>query len=188
MAERERRVSTPLVLAAASAMLAAAAVVWMSLAPDDPPEDAEPRAANALIVDDSTPERAAESFYDAWRRRQWAQALEVSVGTAREEVVRKQARDEALPREERVVAERMWAALATAPLTLALDEAEMLGGGRLVLRGTAEYQFVNRPYRRRVEFEVVPHGQRHRVARMQLGEVLTELPPMFRGGAEEERP
>lgn len=188
MADREARISTPLVLATASAMLAIAAVVWMGVRPDDVREH-EPRPANALVVDDSTPERAAESFYDAWRRRRWAQALEVSVGHAREEVVRKQARDEALPREERIVAERMWDALATAPLTLVLDEAEMLPGDRLVLRGTAEYLFVNRPYRRRVEFEVVPAGEdHHRVARMRLGEVLTELPPLFQGAQEEEQP
>ncbi len=187
MADRETRLSTPLVLAAASAMLAVAVVVWLGAFPDEPgAQPADPR--ERLVVDDRTPERAAESFYDAWRRRRWAQALEVSVGHAREEVLRKQARDQSLPREERIVAERMWDALATAPLTLVLDEAEMLGGGRLLLRGTAEYEFVNRPYRRRVEFEVVPRGERHRVARMTLGEVLTELPPMFRGADREEQP
>src|SRR5690606_15470230 len=124
----------------------------------------------------------------AWRRRRWAQALEVSVGHAREEVLQKQQRDRALPEDERIVAERMWDALANAPLTFVLDEAEVLGGGRLALRGTAEYELVGRPYRRRVEFEVVQVGERHRVARMRLGEVLTELPPIFRGAGEDDRP
>jgi hypothetical protein len=182
----ERRISTPLVLAAASAMIAVAGVVLFGIGAGEEP--AAPRGPRALTIDDSTPERAAESFYDAWRRRRWAQALEVSVGAAREDVLQKQARDAQLPREERVVAERMWDALARAPLTMALDEAEMLGGDRYVLRGTAEYDFVNRPYRRRVEMVVRPSPEGYRVAEMRLGEVLTELPPMFQGAAEEERP
>ncbi|HEY8431613.1 MAG TPA: hypothetical protein VIL20_24705 [Sandaracinaceae bacterium] len=183
----EKRISTPLVLAAASAMLAVAAVVWIDRvggAPDEPPA---PRS-RGFVVDDSTPERAAESFYDAWRRRRWAEALEVSVGHAREEVLRKQQRDQALPADERIVAERMWDALANAPLTFVLDEAETLGPTHLALRGTAEYELIGRPYRRRVELEVVRIGERYRVSRMRLGEVLTELPPLFRGAGEEDRP
>lgn len=184
--ERERRISTPLVLAAASAMIAIGLVVFFGVGSGaEPVEAAGPLA---LTIDDSTPERAAESFYDAWRRRRWAQALEVSVGAARSDVLQKQARDERLPREERIVAERMWDALARAPLTMALDEAEMLSGDRYVLRGTAEYDLVNRPYRRRVEMVVVPSPDGYRVSDMRLGEVLTELPPMFQGAAEEERP
>src|SRR5690606_29709881 len=179
-----RRISTPLVLAAASAMLAVSVVVLLSLGPAEEPREDAPLA---FVIDDSTPERAAESFYDAWRRRRWAQALEVSVGAARHDVLQKQARDEQLPREERVIAERMWDALVRAPLTMALDEAEMLGGDRYRLRGTAEYDFVNRPYRRRVELVVEPSRDGYRVSRMRLGEVLTELPPMFQGAAEEER-
>src|SRR5690606_1383193 len=123
VAERETRISTPLVLAAASAMLAVAAVVWFGTRSD---AETEELAADPLAVriDDSTPERAAQSFYDAWRRRRWVQALEISIGAARHEVLEKQARDAELPREERIVVERMWDVLARAPLTLALDEAE----------------------------------------------------------------
>lgn len=173
MAERELRISTPLVLAA-----------------DPEPHDdvSELPETAAAPIDDSTPERVAEGFYDAWRRRRWERALEVSAGTARHEVLEKQARDAELPREERIVVERMWDALANAPLTLGFDEAEMLGGDRHRLHGTAEYQFVNRPYRRRVEFEVEPSDDGYRVSRMRLGEVLTELPPMFEGASKEERP
>ncbi len=183
----ETRISTPLVLAAASGMLAVAAVVWLGSRPaePDPPERHDP---NALHIDDSTAEHAAESYYDAWRRRRWDAALRVSVGAARQAVLEKQLRDQALPADERVVAERMWDALARAPLTMVLDEAEMLPADRLVLRGTAEYVFVNRPYRRRVEFVVLPVNERFRVAEMHLGEVLTELPDMFQGAGDEETP
>jgi hypothetical protein len=185
--KKERQVSAPLVLALASAMLAVAVVVWVGTGPSRD-EDVAPAPAPFARIDDSTPERVAEGFYDAWRRRRWAQALEVSVGTARAEVVRKQERDADLDPEERVVVERMWDALARAPLTLALDEAEMLPADRLRLRGTAEYTLVDRPYRRRVEFVVAPENGRYRVAEMRLGEVLTELPDMFRGVEEEEQP
>jgi hypothetical protein len=169
-------------------MLAVAVVVWVGAQPaeTEPPAAHDP---NALHTDDSSAERAAESYYDAWRRRRWDAALRVSVGPARRAVIDKQARDAELPPDERVVAERMWDALARAPLSLELDEAEMLPEDRLVLRGTAEYVFVNRPYRRRVEFVVLPHGDAHyRVREMRLGEVLTELPPMFQGAAGEEAP
>lgn len=186
MAERELRISTPLVLAGASAMLAVAVVVWFGTGRDEHASDLP--EVIAAQIDDSTPERVAEGFYDAWRRRQWARALDVSIGTARHEVLEKQARDAELPREERIVVERMWDALAHAPLTLGFDEAEILGGDRHRLHGTAEYQFVNRPYRRRVEFEVEASESGYRVSRMRLGEVLTELPAMFEGAAQEERP
>ena len=184
-----KRVSAPLVLTAASAMLAVAAVVYLSTRDggDAAPPDLDDPDPNAFHVDDSSPERVAESFYDAWRRRRWPQALEISVGEARAAVIAKRARDEAMPREERIVAERTWDALAHAPLTLRLDEAEMLGGDRYRLHGTAEYQFVGRPYRRRVQFLVEPAGERYRVAAMELGEVLTELPELFQGADPEAR-
>lgn len=183
-----KKVSAPLVLALASGMLAVAAVVFYSTLDDGAPELPQDEPADAFEVDDSSPERVAESFYDAWRRRRWTQALEISVGPAREEVIAKRARDEAMPREERIVAERTWDALARAPLTLALDEAEMLGEDRYRLHGTAEYQFVGRPYRRRVQFLVEPAaGERYRVAEMELGEVLTELPELFQGSDPETR-
>lgn len=181
----EKRISTPVVLAVSSAMLAVALVAWASI-DDSAPSDPDPATfdPDALQIDDSTPERAATSFYDAWRRRRWEPALTLAVDDARTAVLNKQARDEAMPRDERIVAERTWDALAHAPLTLVLDEAEMLEGDRTRLSGIAEYTFVGQPYRRRVSFLVVPSSPRHyRVAEMALGDVLTELPTVFRGDA-----
>lgn len=180
----ERRISTPLVLAAASAMIAIASVVALSLIREQP-DAPEGEGGGAQ---DQTPERAATSFYDAWRRRRWPLALSLSVGDAHAEVLNKQARDEALPQEERVIAERMWDALSRAPLELALDEAEMPEDGTTILHGTAEYLFVNRPYRRRVSFVVVRRGEEYRVSEMHLGEVLTPLPDIFAGADEGEPP
>lgn len=179
-AASEPRLSTPLVLAAASGMLAVAFVVYVGMDEPAEPDPMEAAAVDELHVDDSTPETAAQSFYDAWRRRRWEAAGELSVGAAQDEVQQKQAADEAMPRDERIVAERTWDALARAPLTLALEQVDILGGGRFHLAGTAEYLFVGQPYRRRVEFDVVREGEAFRVERMELGEVLTELPDLFK--------
>ncbi|MCB9591864.1 MAG: hypothetical protein H6719_03935 [Sandaracinaceae bacterium] len=178
----ERRLSTPAVLAAASAMLAVAAVVVLSQR-GDAPEPLEPEAPSALHIDDNTPEAAAESFYDAWRRRNWEAARALSVGAASDSVHQKQAADEALNHEERVLAERGWEALASAPLTLSIDQVDIDGDDRFSLRAVAAYDFVGTPYRRRVVMHVQGTPEGYRVSEMELGDVLTELPPMFRGGA-----
>ena len=181
----ERRISTPLVLAAASAMLAVAGVVYVGLTDDSEDEtDLGPEGPAELHVDDSTPESAAESFYDAWRRRRWSVASELSRGDARRAVLQKQAADEELPHEERIVAERSWEALARSPLTLALDQVDIHGDDRFTLSGVAEYQLVGRPYRREVGFDVEGTEEGYRVTAMRLGEVLPELPEILRGGGE----
>lgn len=179
----ERRLSTPLVLAAASAMLAVAAVIFFGLTAEEPAivQDTEP---GGLRIDDSSPERAAESFYDAWRRRRWPEADRLSVGQARREVHQKQAADEAMDQEDRVIAERGWDALAAAPLELHIEQTEIEPGDRFVLHAVAEYELVGSPYRRRVVMEVRGTPEGYRVERMELGEVLTELPPILRGGAD----
>ncbi len=181
----EPRISTPLVLASASGMVAIGLVVLLSASNGDETEtelaEVGPRA---LHVDDSTPENAAESFYDAWRRRRWSEAEALSSGDARRAVLSKRAADEAMDRDDRIIAERGWEALAQAPLHLALDEVEIDDNEQYTLHGVAEYDFVGSPYRRRVVIHVRGTSSGYRVTRMDLGEVLTELPPMFRGGAE----
>lgn len=178
----ERRLSTPLVLSAASAMLAIAAVIFFGLqAPEAAvQQDDEP---GGLRIDDSSPERAAESFYDAWRRRRWPEADRLSTGEARRQVHTKQASDEAMEHDDRIIAERGWEALAAAPLELHIEQVDMEPNDRFVLHAVAEYEFVGSPYRRRVVMNVRGTEDGYRVERMELGEVLTELPPMFRGGA-----
>ncbi|MEC7522294.1 MAG: hypothetical protein VYE22_20575 [Myxococcota bacterium] len=177
----ERRIPAPLVLAAASAMLAVAAVVFFGLPEGDAAPEEVSTDANALRLDDSSPELVSQSFYDAWRRRRWNEALTISTGAARRAALEKKERDDAMPREERIVAERTWDALSRAPLSLLLDEVEMLEGDRYRLEGVAEYQLVGQPYRRRVTFHVAPEGDAYRVSEMELGEVLTDLPAIFRG-------
>ncbi|MGE0787021.1 MAG: hypothetical protein AB7S26_15210 [Sandaracinaceae bacterium] len=180
----EPRISTPLVLAASSAMLAVAAVIYVSVQGGGVSQpQVAPEMPDDLHIDDRTPEAVSQSFYDAWRRRRWDAASRLSVGHLAEEVEQKRAADAALPHEQRIVAERTWDALAHAPLTLGLDRVDILPENRYEIAGTAEYLFVNRPYRRRVEFDVVREGEAYRVEAMRLGEVLTELPAMFQANA-----
>jgi len=180
----ERRVSAPLVLAAASGMLAIAVLVVWSTFGGDRPEAAAPERPDELHVDDGSPEAAAQSFYDAWRRRRWGPAEALSVGAALRAVHEKRADDEALPQDQRVIAERSWEALAHSPLRVELDEVNILGDDRFSLSGVASYQLVGRPYRRRVGFDVEGTPGGYRVSEMRLGEVLTELPEILRGGRE----
>lgn len=177
----EKRISTPLVLAAASGMIAIAFVVSLGMSAEEAPA-VEALGPRELHIDDSTPEAAAESFYDAWRRRRWREASELSQGEAHAAVIRKQAADEALPNDERIIAERGWEALAHSPLSLALDSVDIHEDDRFTLVGVAEYQLVGRPYRREVGFEVQATPGGYRVTEMHLGEVLTELPEILRGG------
>jgi len=178
----EARISTPLVLAAASGMLAIGVVVYLSVSGRVPAQTDEPEPEpGQLHLDDSSPEAAAESFYDAWRRRHWGAAHQLSVDDARREVLQKEAADAELPRDERIIAERGWDALAQAPLTLNVDRIDIEEDERYVLYATAEYDFVGHPYRRRVVMHVHQTDDGYRVSRMDLGEVLTEIPPMFRG-------
>lgn len=177
----ERRISTPLVLALTSGMLAISAVVYLSLETEAPAQETSEHDRSRLHVDDSTPEAVSESFYDAWRRRRWTVAKRLSVGEAWQAVMAKQAGDEAMPHDERIIAERGWDALAQAPLTLQLDQVDIDGDDRYTLHGVAEYEFVGAPYRRRVVMHVRGTEEGFRVARMDLGEVLTELPAIFRG-------
>lgn len=177
----ERRISGPLVLAAASAMIAVGLVVLWGMDAEEPTLEAA-SDPDSLHVDDDTPEAAAQSFYDAWRRRRWVTAAALSRGEARRAVAEKQASDRVLPNDERIIAERSWDALAHSPLGLTLDEVEMLGDDQFALSGIAEYQLVGRPYRRRVDFEVGGTPEGYRVSAMRLGDVLTELPEILRGG------
>ncbi|MCA9609841.1 MAG: hypothetical protein KC619_29790 [Myxococcales bacterium] len=179
----ERRLSTPLVLAAASAMLAIAGVIFFGLQ-SRPPEVQQDEEPGGLRIDDSSPERAAESFYDAWRRRRWPEADRLSVGEARHQVHQKQASDEGMNHDDRIIAERGWEALAAAPLDLHIEQVDMEPNDRFVLQAVAEYELVGAPYRRRVTLRVRGTPDGYRVERMDLGDVLTELPPMFRGGTE----
>jgi hypothetical protein len=177
--ESSKRLSTPLVLAVASAMICVGLIgfLWNRSAPETPraptPDEIE------VLVDTSTPERAAESFLDAWRKRAHDVAAELTEGVAREAVEDRRRRDEALSPEERDLKRQLWDAMASERLRLRLDESERLDDG-LALRGVAEGTFLDRPYERRMELVLVEREGGWRVRSFAFGEILTDLPPGLR--------
>jgi hypothetical protein len=179
----EKRISTPLVLAASSGMIAIglAAFFGVQTATVVEEEDAARAALAALVLDDRTPEAVAESYLDAWRRRAWDDAARVSVGEARESALHKKQLDQEMDPTDRAMAREVWERLAGAPMEVELTGSENLEGGALALDGIAAYQFMGAPYRRQVRWEVVPEGELWRVRSMVNGEVLTATPPLLRG-------
>lgn len=190
---RERKISTPLVLASSSAMITVGLLAWLiGRAPDQIREEETQRAAlAALRIDDRTPEAVAESFLDAWRRRAWDEAERISTGEAHERVQSKRASDDALNEEDREMARQVWATLAGAPLEVTFSQSDTLSEDRIALRGVAAYALVRQPYAREMEWMVVrveiDGSQRWRVERMVNGRVLTDLPDLL-GGGEEDAP
>jgi hypothetical protein len=180
----KRRVSTPVVLAASSAMLAVGLIGFFYAGAIDVPRAPEgdlPDNYVALSIDDRTPERVAESFLDAWRRRAWDQAASIAVGEARESVLTKQAEDAEVDPVDRVMARDVWERLAGAPLEVEFSRSDVVEGGGLQLHGVASYDFMNEPYRREMTWVVRPEGDLWRVEHMEAGDVLTEIPELLRG-------
>ncbi len=169
------RIPTPVVLAAASAMVCVG-VIGYWLATRAPTPEPASRGPNDLVVDGSSPERAAESFLDAWRKRAHGAARELSVGSAREAVEDREQRDEHMSADERAVKEQVWDAMATSRLGLQIAESENLDDGRIVLRGTAEGTFLERPYAREVAFVLRPVEDQWRVEQIDFGEILSDVP------------
>lgn len=179
------RVSTPVVLATASTMLAIGLIAMVSMSGRSGAggaihADAGPDFV-ALVIDDRTPERAAESYLDAWRRRAWDQAELVAIGEARARAAEKRAADAEIDPVDRAMARDVWARLAGAPLEVQFTQSDVLEGGGLLLHGIASYEFMNEPYRREMSWVVRPEGELWRVESMEAGDVLTEIPEILRG-------
>ncbi|MEM9074805.1 MAG: hypothetical protein AAGE52_40285 [Myxococcota bacterium] len=175
---RERRISTPVVLIATSAMVCIGVVGVVIGNQDDAPEEGAVPGVEVL-VDTSTPERAAESFLDAWRKRAHPTALGLAVGLARDEVEERRDRDEALSDHERELKAQVWDAMAQDRLRLLFSEAENLDAGRLRLGGTTTGTFLGSPYEREMEFVMQPSPEGWRVEAFRFGEILSEVPRNF---------
>ncbi len=138
----------------------------------DQEDDEGDQVAHVAEVDMSTPERAAETFLDAWRKRDHRAALAASTGIARETVTARQRRDRQLSEAERALKEQVWDAMAAARLALMIEVSEDLEGGGIHLRGTAEGEFLAEAYVREVRFTVMPDGDRWLVADFEFGAIL----------------
>lgn len=185
---RDKRISTPLVLAASSGMIAIGLVAFMGVQTVQNVEVEEQQRATlaALVLDDRTAEAVAESYLDAWRRRAWDDAARISVGAAREGALQKKQLDQEMDPTDRAMAREVWERLASAPLEVEFTGSEDLGEGAVAISGVAAYQFMGSPYRREVRWEIVPADEEtaprlYRVRRMDNGAVLTETPSLLRG-------
>jgi hypothetical protein len=158
---KRKQISTPLALVSASVMVSIGVVAVISSRPgatDATPSEAAPVVPRDVPVDQSTPERAAESWLDAWRTRSHDVALRLSSGIAREKVELRRTREEQMSPEDRALGEAVWKQLADTRLRLRIDESENLPNGNLALRGRAEGEWMGRPYIRRMEFVMEKRG------------------------------
>lgn len=169
------RFAIPVVLAVASAMVTVGFFSLVMTVPDD-----EPPPPPTLEVSDDTAEGAAESFLDAWRKRNHEVAAQLSEGAALEQVQERQAADAALDGPDLELRAQVWDAMAQDRLALRLEESMLRDDGSLELHGIAEGTFVDNPYRRRVFFLVIERDDGWRVVEVEFGEILTPLPPAFR--------
>ncbi len=176
-APRERRLPTALVLAIASGMICVGVLGVLASEPQQ--TDTDPQESR-VDVSDTTAEAAAESFLDAWRKREHDVAASLSVEDAHQAVLQRARRDDALSPSERDMQRQVWDAMASTRLSLVLNESEELGGGRLRLSGTAEGEFLESPYAREIDFELVPRGDHWRVAQVEFGTILTDAPDALR--------
>jgi hypothetical protein len=95
-----RRLSTPVVLAIASGMISVGVVAVLATSSDDGAEAEAPESPHEIPVDTRTPEAAAETFLDAWRKRDHALCRELTVERALEAVITREEEDAALTEEE----------------------------------------------------------------------------------------
>lgn len=179
------RLSTPLVLATSSSMIAIGAVAALTAKPPTPPPETRLQRmvgdSSELYIDDRTPETTAESFLDAWRRRAWHDAERIAVGEALEEVRAKRRIDLEMNEEERRLAQEIWDRLSSARLRVLFRRNDNYEDGRIALQGVAAYEFLGDPYRREMEWLLAPEGDHWRVERMVSGRIITPLPGLVEG-------
>ncbi len=169
------RISTPVVLAMVSGMVCIG-VVGFVLSGEPEPEPEEPSGPSGVVVDTTTPERTAESFLDAWRKRDHTVAARLSSGEALVEVEARRRRDDDLTDHERELKAQVWDAMARERLRLFLHEAENLEGGRIRLSGHAKGRFLGSDYEREVHFVVHPADEGWRVEQFVAGEIVSDTP------------
>jgi len=163
--EPGRRIPTPVVLALVSAMVCAGLVGLFWNSGREPIEVEE--LPTAVEVDDRTPEAAAESFLDAWRKRDHSVAETLALGDALAAVRSRRDGDESGDPQ----LERIWNRMAAERLEFVVDEAETLDDGmRLV--GVASGTFLSQPYAREVAFSLRETPDGWRVTELQFGEIL----------------
>lgn len=169
------RTTAVVALAVSSTMLSIGVVVYLASRMRSAPASPEPPTPGSVLIDTTTPERAAESFLDAWCKRDRAAALRISRGSARRQVLGRAAAEAAMSPDERRLERDMWRATARSRLELVIHRSDMMPRGRMLIGGEAQGELHGRAYRRQVQIILSPTGDGHWVIeQMTLGKILEE--------------
>ncbi|MFO0695649.1 MAG: hypothetical protein U0230_18955 [Polyangiales bacterium] len=170
---QEKSLPAALVLALASAMIAIGATAYYVARPERGLESVDAGAVAPRAARDLRDERSvAETYLDAWRKRDHATALAVSEGQAHGEALARKQAEERLDPAQRAATAEAWGAMATSRLRFVEERRRDLGDGRVYLEGRAEGTFLGQPYARLVGFEIARRAEGFRVLRMDLGSQL----------------
>lgn len=152
------RIPTPLVLVLSGTMLAIGALAFLSPHLGEPDEESlEPLPGATpppVDVRDGTPEAVAETFLDAWRKRDYEVAMALSVARAAAEVEARRRRENAMTEQERETAAQLWNTMAEHRLTLEIHDRQAPDDDHLVLAAVARGRFLNQDYANAVRFEL----------------------------------
>ena len=170
-----QRIATPVVLALASAMVSVGFLAMSKRRFARPDHRASDPPAAEVDVRTRTPQQVAESFLDAWRKRNHPVAEQLAVGVALDEVEARRRQDATVTDPARNATEQVWQALAAHRLAFRVESREEKNGDHL-LQGQAEGEFMGRPYRRKVAFLMRQSAAGWRVAQMALGAQISEAP------------
>lgn len=169
---KDRTLPTAMVLAVSSLMLSIGGFAFY-FAGGGEERAAETRPAEPLRArrDMTSPTTVAESFLDAWRKRDHETTLALSVEQARVEAEGRRDAEAALDDEARAVQAQLWPRIANTRLRVLVTRTSERGPGRTYLEGTAEGTFLDKPYVRRIAFEMLETREGVRVSRMDLGTI-----------------
>lgn len=172
-ASRSKTLPTPVVLAISSLMLSIGVGAFFFARSGSEATTAEAPVPTQLRArrDVSSPAAVAESFLDGWRKRDHDTTLALSIEQAHVEAQGRKDGDEALDEEARAVQERLWPRMANTRLRVEVERTTSRGPGRTYIEGRAVGTFLEKPYVRRIAFEIAETADGLRVARMDLGTI-----------------
>lgn len=166
-----KNVPTTWVLAGASLMVSVGVVAWLARPASQATTNTPARRVEPVrvAVETSTPERTAETFLDAWRKRAHEDGMAISEADAYERVRARRDAELALDPADRAQADALWRRLADMRLHFEVSESERLAGDVLRLRGVAKGMWLGKPYERPVEYELIERPAGWRVTKFELG-------------------
>ena len=171
-ASKSKSVPTAIVLSLASMMVSVGGVAyWNAHSKQTIVKGEEDTGPIRVRVDNRTPEQAAESFLDAWRKRAHEDALAVSTGIAADRVRSRMRAEDRLSQEDRASADALWRKIADMRLAFQVHQSENLEGGRVILHGTSVGTWLGKPYAREMDFTLVGENKDYKVSDFHFGAI-----------------